>query len=147
MRKLRFEELEQRQLLNGSFLPPHFSPPQLPVVITYISVINERLPLGGYDGQAISLGRSWLAEAEREIGRVFAAAYPGFADRSLEVHFLRAPGRPNTYDPTTQQASDAVLALIVADHPGANANATPGSPAARFNAVAISSASPGSATS
>src|SRR5438067_2542195 len=134
MLKLQIEELEARQLLNGSSFAPGRLPLQPSAAVPYANWATEHLPFADYRGQVDLFGWGWPGEGGTEVVRLRSVVFAVFDGRGPDPRGLRAIGRqvpPNDYPSET---SGNGIAWAAADHPGAGPQAGGGSETARFNA-------------
>ncbi len=138
MCNLQMEELEPRQLLDGTGFSPQ--PPlwQPSAAVAYAAfMVAERSPFVDYGGHARPLGWSWSGEGGVEVGPYRSYAHLGFDGRGPDVlgphvadHQSPGAARPKTW------ASSAIW--VDADHAGPpGPNPAGGSAAARGNTGGI----------
>src|SRR5438552_17184934 len=93
MLKLQIEELEARQLLNGSNFAPGPLPLQPSAVVSYANWATERLPFADYGGQVDLFGWGWPGGGGTEVIRLRNVAFAVFDGRGPDPRGLRAFGR------------------------------------------------------
>src|SRR5438034_982610 len=90
MSNLKVDELEPRQMLNGTGFGSQVAPLQLSAIFTETMAFIERSPLVDYGGHLDRTG--WVVEVTADVGLLRSVAFSGFDGKVAALTGLHAPG-------------------------------------------------------